>query len=102
MIFVNLTHLDLPPPPELALDGPPALGGGHLDVLAKQEAVGAARDAEVVQVELALSAVCVPVRVGTIIGLQSNIHRLAKVYQLQTGLGPRETKSHEQEKEPDS
>ena len=77
-----ILHLDLPPPPELPLDGPPALGGGDLYVLTKQEAVGAPRDAEVIQVELAHPAVCVSVSVQAIIGLQGYVHRLAKVNQL--------------------
>ena len=85
----TVPHLDLPPPPELPLDGPPALGGGDLYVLTKQKTVGATRDAKVVKVELADSAVCVGVSVQAIIGLQSNVHRFAKVYQLETGLGPR-------------
>ena len=87
---IFFVYLDLPPSPESSLDDPPIPRSGDLDILAKEEAVGTARDTEVVQVifpgpplgrRVNLSAV-------SVLRLHTQVDGLPEVYELQTCLRP--------------
>ena len=87
---IFFVYLDLPPSPESSLDDPPIPRSGDLDILAKEEAVGTARDTEVVQVifpgpplgrRVNLSAV-------SVLRLHTQVDGLPEVNELQTGLSP--------------
>ena len=90
-VIYFLVYLDLPPSPESSLDDPPIPGSGHLYILAKEEAVGAARDTEVVQVIFPGPPLGRGVNLPavSVLRLHAQVDGLPEVYELQTCLRPR-------------